>query len=169
VQHDHVRSNHLGDRCLKLQLLNRRSYDLFALRVEYHELIGVQTQPHVVGARQCAGPLECTGDRAQWVELLQVVAGNRMGGEWKDLTVYAKGADAELMAALDGRGKRIRVVRRDFSQVGAASLDLQTTCVPMCGGAERDGRVEKLTAESPTQSGAGSWKRGAGSCEQLCR
>jgi hypothetical protein len=43
------------------------------------------------------------------------------------------------MAALDGSGKRIRVVRRNFSQIGAASLGHQTTGVSMCGGAKGDG------------------------------
>src|SRR4051812_42361524 len=101
MQDDHIRSNHLRDRCLMLQLLNRRPYHRFALRVEHYELIGVQAQPDIVGARDGAGPPEGAGDRSRWVESLQVVAGDRMGGERKDLTAESERSDAELVAPLE--------------------------------------------------------------------
>jgi hypothetical protein len=72
-----------------------------------------------------------------------------MGGEWKDLAVHAKGADAELMAPLDSGSEGIRVVRSDLGQIGAASSGVETTGVSVRSRAKGDRRIEKLTAEAP--------------------
>jgi hypothetical protein len=156
VQHDRIRSDHLGNRRLMLQLLHRCSYHWFALRVEHHELIGMQAQPHVVGPRQCAGPLECPGDRAGRIEPLQDVTGYGMSGQRKNLAVHAKGTNAELVAPLDGRGQCIRVVRGDIRQVCRRDSRLETRDISVSGRAEPDGRIEELTAEPPTEPGARS-------------
>src|SRR3954471_19159915 len=102
-----------------LQLLYGRTDHGFALRVEHHELVRVQTQPDVVGPGQRAGPLERSGDCSGWIEPLQGVARYRMGGEGKDLAVHPEGADAELVAALDRGGQRIGIMGGDLPQIAS--------------------------------------------------
>ncbi len=156
VQTDHVGSDQLGDHRLMLQLLHRRSYHCLPLRVEHHELVRVQAQPDVVGPGQRAGPFERSRDCSRGIQPLQGVAGDRMGGEGKDLAVDPEGADAELVAALDGGGQRIGIVRRNLSEVSPRDWGLETRDVSMRRSAEADGRVEELAAETPAGSGVGS-------------
>jgi hypothetical protein len=40
-----------------------------------------------------------------------------MGGQWKDLAVDPEGADAELMAALDGRSQCVRIMCGDLAKI----------------------------------------------------
>ena len=117
MQTDHVGSDQLRDHCLMLQLLHRRTYHGFALRVEHHELVRVQAQPNVVSPGQRAGPFERSRDRSRGIEPVQGIAGDRMSGEGKDLAVDSKRPDAELVAALNRGGERIGIVGRNLREI----------------------------------------------------
>jgi hypothetical protein len=74
-----------------------------------------------------------------------------MGREGKNLAVHSKGADAQLVAALDGQRECIGIVRRYVCKVCLRESRLETRDIPMSRGTECDGRIEELTAESPTE------------------
>ena len=116
MEHDRVGPHQLGDLRLELQLLDRGSHHLRALRVEHHELVGVEAEPHVLRAGQLAG---ARGMPRRWrprVELVQGVAAPGMGAERQDLAVDPERADAERSGR---RSPRRRARRRCRPRSGA--------------------------------------------------
>src|SRR4029079_19075996 len=109
----------------------------------------MRAQPDVVSLGQRAGPFEGSGDCSGGIQTLQGVAGDGMGGEGKDLAVDPEGADAELVAALDGGRQRLGIVRRNLGEVSPRDRGLETRDVSMRRRAERDRRIEKLTTQAP--------------------
>jgi hypothetical protein len=123
---------------MELEFQGCRLYHRLSLRVEHHELIGMQTEPDVVCLGQRACVLKCTGNSAGWVELVQGVAGERVGGERKNLARYAERADAKLVAPLDRISESNCVVVGDFGQVPTPVPRRQSTDVAMSRGPELD-------------------------------
>jgi hypothetical protein len=73
-----------------------------------------------------------------------------MGGERKDLAGHAKGADSQLMTALNGRSQGAGIVVCYLAEIGPPACPIQRCDIAVSGGAEPDRRVEELAAESPT-------------------